>query len=111
MTKLPHHSSTEDHAIITNGEAQVWNDATGAMTTFVNGDFSDYLLTPTRLGSSQLWHFTVPAGLPPGDYIATTYRGTTPAVGDAPSTVIAFGWDGVSLISDSRRTNPRPYIH
>lgn len=87
-------SSATGRAIIMQG-GLVWNGTD--LVPFVDADFDDYLLTPVRIGTaSALWLYTVPAGLPSGDYDLVAFAGATPAVTDLPDNGGTFSWDGTN---------------
>ena len=80
-------------AVVSNEDAQRWNGS--AYETHVDGNWAAYLLTPSRLGTSEDLSVTLPAG---ASSIAF-YEGTSPAVGDAPIGASTVGTPSVADIA------------
>lgn len=90
----------EPRAYVRNAAMQAWNTSgTPAFEAFDDANFADYLLTPTRIGTTHpQWYFTVPSGLPAGDYVLVIYDAASPTVSDVPVFGLAFAWTGSALV-------------
>lgn len=96
------HSGTSRAVITDASNGERWDptadSGNGDLVTHADGDWSDYLLAPTQIGTSRDWHYIVPAALPAGDYLIAVYDGSDPAVDDAPIGGLEFRWTGSAAI-------------
>lgn len=110
MNKLIFRHGSTHRAVITAADGERWNNDAEALElqAHADGDWADYLLTPTQLGTSQDWTYTVPAALPAGDYTIAVYDGAAPAVDADPIGSASFRWTGAAVIlgrTDNRDGN------
>lgn len=83
---------------ISNGtEGQRWDhDTDQALEAHLDGDWADYVVGSTQVGSTQEWAITIPPALPPGRYALRVYDGAAPALGDSTIGSMELFWDGVN---------------
>jgi len=91
-------ASTANRMVITAANGQRWDDVAEELVTHVDGDWADYLITPTQIGTSQDWLYTIPATLPAGEYTVAVYAGAAPVVDAAPVGSGSFVWSGTALV-------------
>jgi len=83
---------TDARIVITAPNGQRWNGT--ALESHVDGNWSTYLKTMTRLGTSLDWVYDQPAIAQSGLYNAAIYSGAA-AVGATPVATLALWWDQV----------------
>jgi len=102
-TKLLITHTGETRAIIVNNSGQVYDTTLFTVGTFVDADWSNYLIVPTIVGTaSELYTYDLGTiVLPAGSYKLVVYNTTIPAVGDTPLQVKDFTWDGKNVYEKS----------
>lgn len=84
-------------AIRSRATGQWWNGS--ALAAYADANWASYAVAMPEIGTSRVYLFTAPAGLPAGDYdlFASLQSGGTPVLGDPPISTLSDHWDGTNL--------------